>query len=204
MTLTNFASYDVDRFLDDAVRAMRGQSVWAPACNAYEDEHGFWLQAALPGMDRKDIEISVEDGMLQIKGERKDEPADAARTYFVREIGWGAFSRTFRLPSNVDPNKVGATYRDGVLTVELPKREEAKPRRIAIESVESIRAITVTAGADAPAVLLSDRDRSAVDVRIRPLGAVLVHLPLGCRHFHRMALDRDELGLRHVDLVRLR
>ena len=112
---------------------MRGQSVWAPACNAYEDEHGFWIQAALPGMDRKDIEISVEDGVLSLRGERKDDTTDQTRTYFVREVGWGAFSRSFRLPTNVDPNKVTAHYRDGILTVQLPKREEAKPRRISIE-----------------------------------------------------------------------
>ena len=133
MTLTSYSPFDVDRLLDDAVRAMRGQSVWAPACNTYEDEHGFWIQAALPGMDRKDIEISVEDGVLSLRGERKDEATDQARTYFVRELGWGAFSRSFRLPTNVDPNKVTAHYRDGILTVQLPKREEAKPRRIAIE-----------------------------------------------------------------------
>ena len=133
MTLATYSPFDVDRLLDDAVRAMRGQSVWAPACNAYEDEQGFWIQAALPGMDRKDIEISVEDGVLSLRGERKEEATEHPRTYFVREVGSGAFSRSFRLPTNVDPNKVTAHYRDGVLTVQLPKREEAKPRRIAIE-----------------------------------------------------------------------
>ncbi|HZS11154.1 MAG TPA: Hsp20/alpha crystallin family protein [Nitrospirales bacterium] len=133
MTLTSYSPFDVDRLLDDAVRAMRGRSVWAPSCNAYEDEHGFWIQAALPGMDRKDIEISVEDGVLSLRGERKDDMTDETRTYFVREVGWGAFSRSFRPPTNVDPNKVTAHYRDGILTVQLPKREEAKPRRISIE-----------------------------------------------------------------------
>jgi HSP20 family protein len=131
--LSTYSPVDVDRLLNDAFRAVSGQSVWAPACNAYEDEQGFWIQVALPGMDRKDIEITVEDGLLTVKGERRDEPGDANRTYFAREIGWGMFSRSFRLPTHVDPNKVSATYRDGVLSLELPKREEAKPRRIAIE-----------------------------------------------------------------------
>jgi HSP20 family protein len=133
MTLSTYSPFDVDRLLDDAVRAMRGQSVWAPACNAYEDEQGFWIHAALPGLDRKDVEISIEDGVLTISGQHKPEQTSETRTYFVREMGWGAFTRSFRLPRNVDPNKVSATYKDGVLQVALPKLEEAKPRRIAIE-----------------------------------------------------------------------
>jgi HSP20 family protein len=133
MTLSTYSPFDVDRLLDDAVRAMRGQSVWAPACNAYEDEQGFWIHAALPGLDRKDVEISIEDGVLTISGQHRAEQSSETRTYFVREMGWGAFSRSFRLPRNVDPNKVTATYKDGVLQVQLPKLEEAKPRRIAIE-----------------------------------------------------------------------
>ena len=134
MTLTTYAPFDVDKFLSDALRTVSGEAVWAPACNAYEDEHGFWIQAALPGMERKDIEIVLEDGVLTLKGERKDEYSDSNRGYFTREIGWGSFSRSFRLPTNVDPNKASASYKEGVLTIELPKREEAKPRRITIET----------------------------------------------------------------------
>jgi HSP20 family protein len=126
------ATFDVDRLLSDALRNAASPAVWAPACNAYEDEHGFWVQAVLPGMDRKDIEIVLEDSMLVLKGERKDEPTASNRTYFTREIGSGTFSRSFRLPNNVDPSKVAASYKDGVLTIEMPKREEAKPRRIPI------------------------------------------------------------------------
>lgn len=134
MTLATYAPFDVDKFLSDALRTVGAEAVWAPACNAYEDEHGFWIQAALPGMERKDIEIVFEDGVLTLKGERKDEDSDSNRTYFAREMGWGPFSRSFRLPTNVDPNKVSASYKEGVLTIELLKREEAKPRRIMIET----------------------------------------------------------------------
>lgn len=134
MTLATYAPFDVDKFLSDALRTVSGEALWAPACNAYEDEHGFWIQAALPGMERKDIEIVLEDGVLTLKGERKGESSDSNRTYFAREIGWGSFSRSFRLPTNVDPNKASASYKEGVLTIELPKREEAKPRRITIET----------------------------------------------------------------------
>ncbi|MES4787118.1 MAG: hypothetical protein C4294_16345 [Nitrospiraceae bacterium] len=91
------------------------------------------MQAAVPGMDRKDIEILMENGVLTLKGERKDDDSESNRTYFAHEIGRGIFSRSFRLPNNVDPGKVSASYKNGVLTISLPKREEAKPRRIMIE-----------------------------------------------------------------------
>ena len=129
--MTLATTFDVDQLLSDALRTVTGPAL-APACNTYEDEHGFWVRAALPGMERKDIDIVLEDGVLTVKGERKDENQEANRTYFTREIGWGTFSRSFRLPTNVDSNKVSASYRDGVLTIELPKFEEAKPRRITI------------------------------------------------------------------------
>jgi HSP20 family protein len=137
MTLTTYSPLDVqiDKFFNDALRAVGGGvSAWTPACNTFEDEQGFWVQAALPGMDRKNIEIVVEDGVLVLKGERKEEASDETRTYFAREIVWGAFARSFRLPANVDTAKVEATYKDGILSIALPKREESKPRRITIET----------------------------------------------------------------------
>jgi HSP20 family protein len=137
MRLTTYSPLDVhiDKFLNDALRvAGDGPRTWTPACNTFEDEQGFWVHAALPGIDRKNIEIVVEDGVLILKGERKEETSDETRTYFAREIGWGAFSRSFRLPTNVDTTKVEATYKDGILSIALPKREESKPRRITIET----------------------------------------------------------------------
>jgi HSP20 family protein len=131
MTMTTFMPFDVDKFLDEALRAGNGSASWSPVCNAYEYERGYWVQAALPGLDRKDIEIVVEDEVLTIRGERKeDAPKD--RTYFVREFNRGSFVRSFKLPKTADQTKVTAAYQDGVLTVELPKREETKPRRITI------------------------------------------------------------------------
>ena len=131
MTMTTFMPFDVDKFLDEALRAGTGSASWSPACNAYEDERSYWVQAALPGLDRKDIEIVVEDEVLTIKGERKED-ASTDRTYFVREFNRGSFARSFKLPKTADQSKVSATYQDGILTVEVPKREETKPRRISI------------------------------------------------------------------------
>jgi HSP20 family protein len=132
MTMTTLMPFDVDEFLDEALRAGNGSASWSPACNAYEDERSYWVQAALPGLDRKAIEIIVEDEVLTIKGERKED-ASKDRTYFIREFKRGSFVRSFKLPNTADQTKVTATYQDGVLTVELPKREETKPRRITIE-----------------------------------------------------------------------
>ncbi|MGH7231618.1 MAG: Hsp20/alpha crystallin family protein [Nitrospiraceae bacterium] len=133
MTLTTYLPFDVDALLNEALRTVNGQAAWAPACNAFEDEQGYWVHAAVPGIDRKDIEIVMEDGVLTFKGERKDEASDSKRMYFSREIGVGAFSRSFRLPTDADPNKVSASYKEGMLTISVAKREEAKPRRITIE-----------------------------------------------------------------------
>ena len=126
------APFDVDTFLNDALRVTNHPAVWTPVCDTYEDEQGFWVQAALPGLDRKDINIVFDDGVLTVKGEGKEDDS-LKRTYFAREIGWGEFSRSFRLPNNVDPSKVSASYKEGLLTIQIPKREETKPRRIVVE-----------------------------------------------------------------------
>lgn len=131
MSVTTFMPFDVDTFLEEALRAGNGSASWSPACNAFEDERSYWVQAALPGLERKDIEIVVEDEVLTIKGERKEDDSKE-RTYFIREFKRGSFVRSFKLPNTADQTKVAATYQDGVLTVELPKREETKPRRITI------------------------------------------------------------------------
>lgn len=137
MTLMTYSQVDdqMDRLLNEVLGTLSGRALaWAPACNTYEDEQGFWVEAAVPGFDQKDIEIAIEDGVLTVKSERKDDTSEPNRTYFVREIGRGAFSRSFRLPASADPNKVSASYKQGVLTIALAKREEAKPRRITIET----------------------------------------------------------------------
>ncbi|MEW6545074.1 MAG: Hsp20/alpha crystallin family protein [Nitrospirota bacterium] len=137
MQLATYTPFDlqIDRFLNDALSTVvRPIRTWAPACNVYEDADGFHVEAALPGMSAKDIEIVAEDGVLTIKGERKEEAVEPERTYLVRELGRGSFSRSFAIPTHVDHNKASATYRDGVLFVQLPKLEEAKPRRIVIET----------------------------------------------------------------------
>ena len=131
MTLS-YAPFDVDKFLHDALHVVNHPAVWEPACNTYEDEQGFCVQVALPGLDRKDISIVFEDGVLTVKGEGKED-VSSTRTYFAQEIGSGGFSRSFRLPNTVDPSKVSATSKEGLLTIQIPKREAAKLKRIEIQ-----------------------------------------------------------------------
>ncbi len=107
---------------------------WAPPVDIFQNgNQEVVLKAELPDMNREDIAITVEDCTLTIKGEKKFS-AEAKEDQFHRiERRYGAFSRSFSLPPTVDPGKVGAEYKNGVLTVRLPLKEEAKPRQIKVE-----------------------------------------------------------------------
>jgi HSP20 family protein len=107
---------------------------WQPAVNVYEDKEKFSIDVQLPGIDMKDVHLSVTDQTLEIHGERKADSGEDKNGYHVREVRYGAFSRTFKLPSYVDPEKVKATYERGVLKVTVPKHEKAKVRVVEIES----------------------------------------------------------------------
>ena len=105
---------------------------WAPAVDLYEDKDSFTVKAELPGLKREDIDVSLNDGNLVISGERKTEQKfDEAETHRVERY-YGRFSRSIVLPTSVKADKIAAQYKDGVLTVTLPKSEEAKPKQIEI------------------------------------------------------------------------
>lgn len=105
---------------------------WAPAIDLYEERDAFVVKTELPGLKKEDIEISLHDGALTISGERKVEEKRGG-THYRSERFYGRFQRTLTLPKPVDPNNVKATYKDGILTVTLPKAEEAKPRQIEVK-----------------------------------------------------------------------
>jgi HSP20 family protein len=107
---------------------------WVPPVDIYETEgHDLIIKAELPDMTREDIEVTVENNTLTLRGTKKL-PSDVKEEQFRRvERSYGTFSRSFTLPTTVDSSKVGAEYRNGVLTVKLPFREEAKPRTINVE-----------------------------------------------------------------------
>jgi HSP20 family protein len=123
----------IDRLLDDAIQSVNGWSQpWDPACNVFENEQSFTVQMALPGLDVNQIDVQVENNVLRVKGERKQEESENRRWHMQR-IGVGAFSCSFKLPDYADHEKSMASYKQGLLTITFPKREEAKPRKIMIE-----------------------------------------------------------------------
>ena len=105
---------------------------WAPALDVHEDKDSFSIRVELPGMRREDIAVSLQDGALVISGERKEEKVTEGTEVHRQERFYGRFSRALTLPSAVAGDKVKAQYKDGILTVTLPKAEEAKPKAITI------------------------------------------------------------------------
>jgi HSP20 family protein len=109
---------------------------WSPAVNILEKKDAIVITADLPGLKAEEVEITVDNGVLTIRGERRLEEAADGETYHRVERVYGMFERTFTLPNSVDVNKIDAKFRNGEMVVTLPKREESKPRavKVAIES----------------------------------------------------------------------
>jgi HSP20 family protein len=105
---------------------------WAPAVDIFETENSIILKAELPGVEPNDVEVRVEDNTLYLKGERKFEKETKEENYHRIERSYGSFARSFTLPNSIDAEKVAAEYKDGLLTLTLPKHEEAKPKTIKI------------------------------------------------------------------------
>jgi HSP20 family protein len=121
-----------DVYLRDEDTGFRG--TWTPAVDIFEtDGHDLVLKAELPGMSREDIEVTVENSTLMLKGTKKFDAEVKEENYRRIERTYGTFHRSFTLPNTVDASKVAADFKNGVLTVKLPFREEAKPRTINVE-----------------------------------------------------------------------
>jgi HSP20 family protein len=107
--------------------------VSAPVVDVVEKEKEYQISAELPGLEEKDVEVSVADDMLTIKGEKKEEKEEKAKNYYLSERRYGAFQRSFQLPPGVDAEKIEAKFQKGVLTVTLPKTPEAQKKEKKIE-----------------------------------------------------------------------
>ena len=107
---------------------------WAPAVDMIDHEDEIVLRADLPGLDEKDIEVTVQDGTVGIRGERKEGKEEKKEDYYYSERSYGAFARTLMLPTTVEADKVKATFKNGVLEVHLPKAKEAKGKKIEIKA----------------------------------------------------------------------
>jgi len=115
-------------FLDEE----RANGTWAPPVDIAEEGDRMLVRVEVPGVEEKDLRVQFEDGLLMVSGERQFERKDD-RNYHRIERSYGTFVRTFSLPRNVDVNKIAASYKNGILEIEVPKLEEAKPRQIQIK-----------------------------------------------------------------------
>lgn len=107
---------------------------WVPAVDIYEnDKHEIIIKAEMPGLRKDDIDVSVENNTLTLRGQRERESSVKEEQYHRVERAYGVFSRSFSLPQTIDAANVQAEYKDGVLTLTLPKREEAKPRQVQVQ-----------------------------------------------------------------------
>jgi HSP20 family protein len=125
---------EVARLFDDRLMARGGESVgWTPKADIFEDEEGVALRFELAGVDPKDVDIRFENGVLTLRGERKMENEDKRDNYHRVELAYGTFTRSFSLPATIDAEKIRAESKNGVLTVHLPKKPEAKPKSIQVK-----------------------------------------------------------------------
>ena len=128
---------EIDQLFDFAFGQLLGSEsgnleAWAPAVDLYDDKDVVTVKAEVPGMKKEDFQINLQDGFLTISGERKNEQQAESGASYRTERFVGRFQRSISLPGEVDPEKIKATYTDGILTVTLPKSEKAKPKQIPI------------------------------------------------------------------------
>lgn len=128
----------------DSTLAPRGREedlftgTWAPPVDILETKEKTILRAELPGFDESQIALRFEDGVLSLEGERKFEKDEKSENYHRVERAYGKFLRSFTIPTNVDHEKIAASMSNGILTVELPKREETKPKAIKIQAAKPV------------------------------------------------------------------
>jgi HSP20 family protein len=128
----------MNRMFDESYRGRSASDdwalggTWAPAVDIYEHEGNIVLTAELPGVDPKDVDVRVENNVLTLRGERKWSDDVQRESYHRVERAYGSFTRSFTLPNVVDTEKIKADFKEGMLKLVLPKREEAKPKQISI------------------------------------------------------------------------
>jgi len=134
---------DMERIFEEFFEPVRRRRRWwgrtteegfiVPNIELYDRKNDIVVRAELPGVDKKDIDLTITEGNLTIKGEVKKSEEVKGEDYYAAEIKYGSFSRTIPLPVEVDSEKAKATYKNGILEITLPKKEEAKPKEIKVE-----------------------------------------------------------------------
>jgi HSP20 family protein len=128
----------MNRLFDESVRNVRpgdealSSAIWSPAVDIYETEDEVVVKAELPEVNQKDIDIQIENNTLILRGERKFNKETKKENFHRIERAYGAFSRSFTLPSSIDQERISADYKDGILKISMPKREETKPKQIKV------------------------------------------------------------------------
>ena len=124
---------EMNRMFNSVARTSdSGTGVWGPSVDISENENEIVVVAEVPGMKRENINISIQDNVLTLKGEKKRESDENEENYHRIERSYGVFERSFSLPSVIQTDRVTASYKNGVLSIKLPKAEEAKPKQIDI------------------------------------------------------------------------
>lgn len=128
---------EMSRLFDDVfgqrpARVQWTDGIWNPSVDVTEDKDSVLVKAEMPGLNKDDIKISVQDSILTLKGEKKQEKEEKETDYHRIERSYGSFCRSFQLPTTVRADKIKANYKDGVLSITLPKTEEVKPKEIPI------------------------------------------------------------------------
>jgi len=131
----------MDRLFDSLMRGEEseqqlGKGLWAPAVDICETENEIVLKAELPGVNKKDLEVKVENNALILKGEKRQESEIKKENYHRAERIYGQFQRIFTLPNTVETDKIKASFKSGILTLTLPKKREAKPKQISVKVEE--------------------------------------------------------------------
>jgi HSP20 family protein len=108
-------------------------SAWLPACDVFEDKEAVKIVAEVPGVRPEDVKLSIENNLLTIRGEKKQHAEEKTERVHRYERSYGTFERTFALPTSVDPEKIAASYSNGILSVTIPKADRARPREIPVK-----------------------------------------------------------------------
>jgi len=125
-----------NRMMDEAMGGWNGgtlASAWTPSCDVFEDKENLKIVLELPGVKAEDVKISLENHVLTVRGEKKQVAEENSERWHRYERSYGAFERTFTLPSSVDAERIQASIEHGVLTLTLPKSERARPREIPVQ-----------------------------------------------------------------------
>lgn len=120
-------------FRDDALETSFARGTWEPVVDISETDDNYVVTAELPGLSKDDVKINFQDGILSLRGEKRQEKEEKRKNYHRVERSFGAFERSFRVPSRVMVDKIDAKFKDGVLHLSMPKAEEARPKEIPIK-----------------------------------------------------------------------